>query len=98
VNRDEFRELARIRLIEAKVLLDSGHYDGAYYLCGYAVECALKASIARKTSRHDFPPKPNLVRDMYTHNVRDLVFQAGLRETLADMVLPVGTSSNTGAP
>ena len=86
MNRNEFRELARVRLAEAKVLLDGGYVDGAYYLSGYAIECALKACIARQTRRYDFPPRPNLARDMYTHNVRDLVFQAGLREELGDML------------
>jgi HEPN domain-containing protein len=43
LNRRDFQELALVRLNEAKVLLDAGHFDGAYYLAGYAVECALKA-------------------------------------------------------
>ena len=46
VNRWEFRELATLRLAEAKALLDAGLPDGAYYLAGYAVECGLKACIA----------------------------------------------------
>jgi HEPN domain-containing protein len=33
------------------VLLEAGLYAGAYYLAGYAVECALKACIAKKTAR-----------------------------------------------
>jgi HEPN domain-containing protein len=83
VNRRDLQELARIRLAEAQALLDAGLYDGAYYLSGYAVECALKACIARKTRIHDFPPKPNLVRSMYTHDLVDLVRLAGLSKSLA---------------
>ena len=56
MNRNDFRELAGIRLGEAKVLLDSDRYDGAFYLADYAVECALKACISRLTRRFDFPP------------------------------------------
>jgi hypothetical protein len=87
VNRRDFQELARVRLAEAKLLLDNSMYDGAYYLSGYAIECALKACIARQTRQHDFPPKPNAVRDMYTHNVRDLVLRAELRDELDVAIL-----------
>jgi len=38
MNRKDLQDLALIRLKEAKALLDKGLYDGAYYLCGYAVE------------------------------------------------------------
>jgi HEPN domain-containing protein len=86
VNRRDLQELTRVRLAEAKALLDAGLYDGAYYLSGYAVECALKARIARRTRVHDFPPKPNTVRDMYTHNLSDLVREAGLTKSLADRI------------
>lgn len=61
-------------------MLDDGLYDGAYYLSGYAVECALKACIARQTQRYDFPPKVADVRDMYTHDLAKLVRIAGLED------------------
>jgi hypothetical protein len=54
MNRGEFQELAMIRLQDAKMLLDSECYDGAYYLTGYVIECALKACIAKKTKEFDF--------------------------------------------
>jgi hypothetical protein len=83
VNRRDFQALTTTRLAEAQVLLDAGMYDGAYYLAGYAVECALKACIARQTRTHDFPPKPSDVRAIYTHSPFDLVRAAGLRDSLA---------------
>jgi hypothetical protein len=43
MNRNDLRRLARIRLKEARVLLQAKCFDGAYYLCGYAIECGLKA-------------------------------------------------------
>src|SRR5205807_5441492 len=57
MNRADFHKLTEIRMREAKVLLDRKCDEGAYYLAGYAVECALKACIAKKTLAHDFPPK-----------------------------------------
>jgi len=52
--------LSRIRLQEAKALLSLDFDDGAYYLAGYAVECALKACIAKETRRHEFPDRKEL--------------------------------------
>jgi len=49
VNRADFQELAQIRLRDAEVLLENGRFDGAYYIAGYSVECALKACIAKLT-------------------------------------------------
>jgi HEPN domain-containing protein len=57
MNRTEFQSLAEVRIREAKALLDAGLWDGAYYLAGYAVECALKACIAKRTRAEDFPPR-----------------------------------------
>lgn len=86
MNRRDLQALTRARLAEASVLLEAGRYDGAYYLSGYAAECALKACIARQVRTHDFPPKPSTVRDMYTHNLLDLVKAAGLVDSLADRI------------
>jgi hypothetical protein len=47
VNRVEPQRLAKERISDAKVLLGARHWVGAYYLAGYAVECALKACIAK---------------------------------------------------
>ena len=75
MNRYEFQELSRIRLREARSLFSAGHFDGAYYLAGYSIECALKACIARRTKRHDFPDK-KAVDKSYTHNLEQLVAAA----------------------
>ncbi len=72
---------------DARVLLHSGNNDGAYYLTGLAVECALKSAIARKTQRHDFPPKPKVVYGMYEHDLNKLLVSAGLESALNLAVL-----------
>jgi HEPN domain-containing protein len=79
VNRYEFRRLAGIRLEEAKVLRRNGKFEGCYYLCGYAVECALKACISKLTKRFDFPDK-TLLEGIYTHNLTQLFRIAKLEE------------------
>jgi hypothetical protein len=80
--RREFQRLARTRLSDARVLIRSGNLEAAYYLTGLAVECALKACIAKNTKRHDFPPKQNAVRDIYTHDLVKLVGAAKLQASL----------------
>lgn len=78
MNRSDFQQLADVRIDEAGVLLAQGKYDGAYYLAGYAVECGLKACIARLTSQDDYPPKPKFIHDYYSHEIDRLVKIAGL--------------------
>lgn len=77
MNRKVFQELARIRIQEARTLLDAGHYPGAYYLIGYAVECALKACISKQVKRYDFPDK-KFIADAHTHKLEALIGLAGL--------------------
>jgi HEPN domain-containing protein len=83
MNRKELKELARIRLKEARVLLKTGNYNGAYYLCGYVIECALKACIAKQTMKYDFPDKTT-VNKSYSHNLTELLGTAGLENPKKD--------------
>jgi HEPN domain-containing protein len=78
-----------MRLSDARILLRNGNNEGAYYLTGLAVECALKAAIARRSQRYDFPPKPKIVRDIYDHDLNKLLIAAGL-----DTVLDTATASS----
>lgn len=47
--------IAEARLDDAKALLAAGRYDGATYVCGYAVEVGLKARICRTLNWSEFP-------------------------------------------
>lgn len=83
MNRSDFQNLARQRIKQAKCLLDAGHYPGVYYLAGYAVECALKACIAKGTRRYDFPPDPSHVQKrVYIHDLKKLMDTAELSNSL----------------
>jgi len=62
-------------------LLKAGLPDGAYYLAGYAVECALKACIAKETQRYEFPEKKR-VNASHTHDLEELVRVADLQTAL----------------
>ena len=60
-------------------MLENEKYDAAYYLAGYAVECALKACIAKQTKRFDFPDK-RIVDKSHVHNLKDLLSVSGLKQ------------------
>jgi len=76
--RRDFQRLALARVADAKVLFAAGRYDAAYYLAGLAVECALKARIARATARYEFPDRRAAER-AFTHDLGKLLDFAGLR-------------------
>lgn len=63
------------------MLSEAGRFDGAYYLLGLAVECALKACICRKTRRYDFPDL-DVAQKSHQHEFSTLIKAAGLRATL----------------
>jgi HEPN domain-containing protein len=79
MDRRDLQELSKVRLREARALLGLGFFDGAYYLAGYAVECALKSCIAKRTLRYEFPDKKR-VDSSYSHNPRELLKVAGLED------------------
>lgn len=83
MNKADLENLAAIRIKEAEVLLAADCYQGAYYLAGYALECALKACIAKQVKAFDFPDK-RLANNCYTHKLSDLINTAGLKETLIE--------------
>jgi HEPN domain-containing protein len=77
MKRRDLQALANARLRDAEILLQNRRFDGAYYLAGYAVECAIKACVAKKTQRYDFPDR-NLALDVYVHDLTKLLKPAGL--------------------
>ena len=56
---------------EAQALLVAGEYSGAYYLAGYAIECAIKACIAKRVREYDFPDKKTVVNS-HSHDLLQL--------------------------
>src|SRR5256885_16466592 len=78
MDRTQFQQLAELRLRDVEVLLAAGQWDGAYYLLGYCVECALKACIAKQFLLHDVPDK-KLVNAFYTHRLDELLTISGVK-------------------
>ncbi len=55
ITKNELRKLASARIRDSQVLLAGGRFDGAVYLCGYAIELALKARICRTLKWPGYP-------------------------------------------
>jgi HEPN domain-containing protein len=84
MNRTDLQILAEERLTDAEVLLANGRFGAAYYLAGYAVECALKACIAKLTKAEDFPIK-NSTNKVYIHDLKKLAGEARLEVATAQL-------------
>jgi HEPN domain-containing protein len=74
----DFQSLAEQRLMEAKQLLDSQLWSGAYYLAGYAVELALKSCVIKLLLKTDEFPIKKFSEKCYTHKLEDLIDVARL--------------------
>jgi hypothetical protein len=86
MNRTEFQRLAETRLREAEALLAAGLWDGAYYLAGYAIECALKACILRRVEQEGVifdEQLRNFQKDCWTHDLERLSILAAVDTVLA---------------
>lgn len=81
MTRSELQKFARTKVKEGRILLRGDGYDGAYYLLGFSVELALKACIAKKTKKYDFPEKV-MVDKSWRHELRLLTSVAGLDQII----------------
>ena len=79
--RADLRAIARARLKASEVLLTSRRYDGAIYLCGYAVEISLKARLCQSLN---WPGWPETAQDfkqypsLKIHDLDSLVMLSGV--------------------
>jgi HEPN domain-containing protein len=78
LNRTDLQQLADDRVQDAVALLKTDRWSAAYYICGYAIECGLKACIAKQTNLREFPDKA-VAEKSYTHDLTKLLDMAGLK-------------------
>jgi len=72
LTEQELSAIARARLQDAEVLFSDGRYDGAEYLCGYAVEIALKARICKTLSWSGYPSTNKEFQNLQSFKTHDL--------------------------
>lgn len=65
------------------MLLDAREWAGAFYVAGYAIECALKVCIAGQTKAQEFPDRKR-AEAAWSHKPSHLVRVAGLNKALDD--------------
>lgn len=73
------RSLAQERLEDARALFDKKRYDGAAYICGYAVEFALKARICDTLDVDPYPEKQTAFK---VHDLESLLLLSGRRKLI----------------
>ncbi len=81
--KEELKELAKLRLKEAETLFDAELYDGAVYLCGYAVEFALKARICQLLEVNEYPSYGRLKTAYAVHDLSQLLLLSGLKNKMS---------------
>ena len=74
-------ELARARRDDAAALIRSKRYDGAIYICGYAVELALKARICKTLGWTEFRTTDEY-RSVKTHSLEVLLRFSGVERKI----------------
>jgi HEPN domain-containing protein len=85
VPKDELKRIATTRLGDARVLLRNNRYDGAGYLCGYAVEVTLKFRVCEARNWEGQPEneRENLsYRVLMTHDLERLLQLANVHREI----------------
>ena len=86
MDRKTLQHLAKTRLKDAKALLGRKRWSGAFYLCGYVVECALKSCLLRylgeSAALFGDPDYLKKLAGCWTHDLTRLVQLAGLEADL----------------
>jgi hypothetical protein len=75
--------MALMRLRDANVLIRGGRWEFAYYVSGYAVECALKACLLTRMIHTAWVFEERWrASDCLTHDLAELIRLAGLTDAL----------------
>jgi HEPN domain-containing protein len=72
ITSKELTSIAKARLKDAEALLAARRYDGAIYLCGYAIELALKARICITLGWQGYPSTTGEFRDYQSFRTHSL--------------------------
>ena len=78
MTRSHFQQLSKLHMSHAEALLNAALFSGAYYISGYAVECALKTSAKIRISSI-FIRIPRWFNKAWTHNFPNLIEVSGLK-------------------
>jgi HEPN domain-containing protein len=72
ITLEELKNLCRDKLEDAKVLYTANRYDGAFYICGYAVELGLKKRICETLKWEGYPSSKSEFDKLASFKIHDL--------------------------
>lgn len=101
LTRQELQKIARARLRDAEALFKSSRFDGSIYLCGYAVEIALKNKICKTLHWQGFPSTKNefqYLQSFKTHNLDILLSLSGTENKIKNNYLAQWSAVATWDP
>lgn len=79
--RADYKKVTIERIQDAQVLFRGRRYAAAYYMAGYAIECAIKVKLAEQFKKHTVPTQKQ-VNEVYSHDLEKLMGSAGLEANL----------------
>lgn len=97
----ELENISKARIEDAEVLHNSSRYDGAIYLCGYAVEVSLKARICKTLGWQGFPSTGKEFSDFKsfkTHDLAVLLKLSGVEDVIKKKHLSEWSAVSTWNP
>lgn len=95
MNQADLQRMAAERVLDAEVLLRGGRWSYAYYVAGYAVECALKSCVlARMIYTGGVYHDKKFAEWCWTHDFLELVKHAGLTNELNSQLAGSAAAGN----
>jgi hypothetical protein len=98
IDRADLKKLARERIRDAEALYRARRYHGAIYICGYAVELALKARICQTLRWSQYRDTDSELRDLKTHKLEVLLRLSGIENRVYGSALPAWSTVKTWGP
>jgi HEPN domain-containing protein len=90
LTKNELQKISRARLRDSEILLNSGRYDGAIYLCGYALEIKLKLRICKTLGWPGYPSTNKEFENLQsfkTHKLDILLRLSGIEKKIKENYL-----------
>lgn len=85
ISLEDLRKTAKAHFQDSEILLENKRYNGAIYLCGYAVEIALKLKICKTLRWTGFPENKREFTNFAsfkTHNLDVLLQLSGKEKSI----------------
>jgi hypothetical protein len=101
LTRDELLKISKARLRDSEILLQSGRYDGAIYLCGYGLEIRLKLRICKTLGWSGYPSTRGEFENLQsfkTHKLDILLRLSGIEDKIKKNFLAYWSIAATWDP